>query len=158
MSKLTLGLLALTFLIWVPSAIQQQLHIAGLYPFPTAKILGATPYAVQIALEHINSNQAILPNYNLTVKFRDSGCSNIVAVRNLFEFIRESDQKYLVLLGAACSVATGPVAELAIAENLATISYASTSPSLTNNERFPELLLGTPSDINTVSGQLLATK
>ena len=155
MPNLSVQLLVLTCLIWVPNTIQQQLHIAGLYPYPSAGIFGAIPDAVQLALEHINSDPTILSGYNLTVKFRDSGCSNIVAVKNLFEFIREPDQKYVVVLGATCSVATAPVAELAIAENLPTISYASTSPSLTNNERFPELLLGTPSDINTVSGQLL---
>ena len=156
MPKLILQLLVLSFLIWVSNSIQQgQLHIAGLYPYPTAQKLGVTPDAVELALKHINADPTILPSYNLTVKFRDSGCVNTVAVKNLFEFIREPDKKYLVVLGATCSVATAAVAELAIAENIPTISYASTSPSLTNNERFPELLLGTPSDINTVSGQLL---
>ena len=155
MPNLTAQFLVLTFLIWFPNTLQQQLHIAGLYPYPSAKKLGATPDAVQLALEHINSDPTILSSYDLTVKFRDSGCSNVVAVKSLFKFIREPDQKYLVVLGAACSVATALVAELAIAENLPTISYASTSTSLTNNERFPELLLGTPSDINTVFGQLL---
>ena len=35
------------------------------------------------------------------------------------------------------------------------ISWASTSPSLTNTKLYPQLLLGTPSDINTVAGQLI---
>ncbi|KAI6661636.1 gamma-aminobutyric acid type B receptor [Oopsacas minuta] len=150
-----LKILLVVLLVSVRYTNQENLNIAALYPYPTRMLSGAAPAAAQLALDHINSNLSILTNYNLTVKFRDSGCSNIVAVRSLFEFIREPDQSYLVVLGAWCSVATDVVAELAIAYNLPVISWASTSPSLTNDARYPELLLGTPSDTNTVSGQLL---
>ena len=137
---------------------QQVLNIAGLYAYPTAGYSGTVPAAVELALSHINANQTILRNYTLDITFRDSGCSNIIAVRSLFDFITEPDTKYVGVLGAFCSLATDVVAEMAIAYNLSVISYASTSPSLTNEMRYPELLLGTPSDINTVTGQLLVIK
>lgn len=147
------------FALWVCLTSQQQvLNIAGLYAYPTAGYSGTVPAAVQLALNHINANQTILRDYTLNITFRDSGCSNIIAVRSLFDFIIEPETKYVGVLGAFCSLATDVIAEMAIAYNLSVISYASTSPSLTNDVRYPELLLGTPSDINTVTGQLLIIK
>ena len=132
---------------------QNVINIAGLYPYPSANFSGATPYAVKLALDHINANSTILQDYYLNITFRDSGCEEKIAVRSLFEFIHVP--KYTMVLGAWCSKATDVVAELSLAYDVPVISWASTSPSLTNSKLYPQLLLGTPSDINTVAGQLI---
>ncbi|KAI6661637.1 gamma-aminobutyric acid type B receptor subunit 1 [Oopsacas minuta] len=155
MGNIKFAFVLIALLVSTERTDQQVLNIAAVYPYPSTGFSGATPAAVKLALNHINSNPTILPNYSLTVKFRDSGCKEKIAVRSLFKFISEPNENYLVVLGAWCSKATDVVAELALAYDKPVISWASTSPSFTNSELYPELLLGTPSDINTVSGQLV---
>eukprot|EP00800_Vazella_pourtalesii_P011502 TRINITY_DN2767_c0_g1_i1.p1 TRINITY_DN2767_c0_g1~~TRINITY_DN2767_c0_g1_i1.p1 ORF type:complete len:796 (-),score=129.49 TRINITY_DN2767_c0_g1_i1:88-2475(-) len=149
----TLTTLLISLLITNALTDQNVINIAGLYPFPSTNFSGATPYAVQLALDHINSNSTILQNYHLNITFGDSGCEEKIAVRSLFEFIHTP--KYTVVFGAWCSKATDVVAELALAYDIPVVSWASTSPSFTNSKLYPQLLLGTPSDINTVAGQLI---
>ena len=74
-------------------------------------------------------------------------------MKSLFEFIHVP--KFTFVFGAWCSKATDVVAELALAYDVPVVSWASTSPSFTNTKLYPQLLLGTPSDINTVAGQLI---
>ena len=155
MGKVLHAISILVLLGFVSLTNGEDLEIAVLNPYESAMLSGSAPYAIELALKHINSNSIILANNNLTITVRDSGCSNVIAVKSLFEFIREPNKNYLVILGAACSLATALVAELAIEYNLPVISWASSSPALTNSLRYPELILGTPSDINTVSGQVL---
>ena len=151
-----MGIVILTILLICITnslAFQKTINIVGLYPYPSANFSGATPYAVQLALDHINSNSTILQDYYLNITFGDSGCEEKIAVRSLFEFIHVP--KYTMVLGSWCSKATDAIAELSLAYDIPVISWASTSPSLTNTKLYPQLLLDTPSDINTVAGQLI---
>ena len=143
-------------LLFVSTFQTSVVNIACLNAFEsTGAELEASRDAIELALLHINSDSGVLPNYTLKVSYRNSGCNPLVGLSGLFEFLKESDQNYQAILGPACSSVTGPVAELAAFYNFSAVTFASTSPSLTNNDRYPLLLLGTPSDINTVSGQLL---
>ena len=74
-------------------------------------------------------------------------------MKSLFEFIHVPE--FTIVFGAWCSKATDVIAELALAYDIPVVSWASTSPSFTNSKLYPQLLLGTPSDINTVAGQLI---
>ena len=145
-------------LLFASTFQKSVVDIACLYPSDSTGLESeAAIDAIELAVQHINDDPDVLPDYTLKVTYRNSGCDNLIGLASFFEFLQEhvSGVNYQAILGALCSVVTGPVAEFGELYNISTVSYGSTSPTLTNTERYPLLLLGTPSDINTVSGQLL---
>ncbi|XP_065899508.1 gamma-aminobutyric acid type B receptor subunit 2-like isoform X2 [Dysidea avara] len=107
--------------------------------------------ALDLAIDTINKNSSFL--YNFTYLRNDSMCQAAPTLRSLIDQIfLPSTENQIMLIGPDCSIATEPVAELAPNWNLMQISAASTSPLLSDSEKFPLFLRTVSSDSEAVIG------
>ncbi|XP_070531823.1 gamma-aminobutyric acid type B receptor subunit 1-like isoform X2 [Ptychodera flava] len=121
------------------------LHIGGIFPMEGAWAggQGCLP-AVEMAFEDVNERRDLLPGYNLTLDMRDSECKPGLGTNALYQLLYNEPKKIL-LLGAGCSTVSTRVAEAARMWNLIVLSYGSSSPALSNRERFPTFFRTHPS-------------
>ncbi|XP_031551281.1 gamma-aminobutyric acid type B receptor subunit 2-like [Actinia tenebrosa] len=106
----------------------------------------ATNIAVDMAVEQINRRADVLVGYRLNVDAMDTKCEPGVALRGLYEHVHTKPAK-LMLLGAALSFITQPIADAAKYWNLVQVSYGSTSPSLRNRTLYPRFFRTISSDL-----------
>ncbi|KAM7428279.1 hypothetical protein ABFA07_020719 [Porites harrisoni] len=93
-------------------------------------------HAFEMALDHVNSDPNVLTNYKLKYVWRDSKCESGVAIRAMLDLINTPPHK-IVFLGPGCSIATKPIAEAASYWQAVQIGYSTSSPSLSNKEKYP---------------------
>ncbi|XP_070551242.1 gamma-aminobutyric acid type B receptor subunit 2-like isoform X2 [Ptychodera flava] len=131
---------------WVSvESSKTNITIGALFPMGgTWDAPGILP-GVEMALEHINANDDILPDYTLQMEWKNSECDAGVGMKSFFELLYEEPVK-IMLLGAACSVVSQPVAATAQHWNLVQISYASASDALSNKERYTYFFRTYPPD------------
>ncbi|XP_077986305.1 gamma-aminobutyric acid type B receptor subunit 1-like isoform X2 [Glandiceps talaboti] len=123
----------------------KPLHIGGIFPMEGAWAggQGCLP-AVKMALDDVNERSDLLPGYNLTLHAHDSECKPGLGTNALYKLLYNEPKKIL-LLGAGCSTVSTRVAEAARMWNLIVLSYGSSSPALSNRERFPTFFRTHPS-------------
>ncbi|CAK5081089.1 unnamed protein product [Meloidogyne enterolobii] len=122
----------------------KELHIGAFFPMESGS--GGWPggqLSVQMALEDVNLDLGLLPNYALRLHHNNSKCSPGLAARQLFELLYNDPTKLILLAG--CSPVTTMIAESAHVWNLLVLSYGASSPALSNRERFPTLFRTHPS-------------
>lgn len=105
--------------------------------------------AVNMAVEMVNNDSAILPGYTLARLIKDSRCEAGTSVR---AFIDQIFQDQIMIVGSDCSVSSEPIAELAPFWNLVQFSPLSTSPRLSARDTFGTFLRLVPSDVAVVAG------
>uniref|UniRef100_A0A1X7VH94 G-protein coupled receptors family 3 profile domain-containing protein n=1 Tax=Amphimedon queenslandica TaxID=400682 RepID=A0A1X7VH94_AMPQE len=108
--------------------------------------------AVDLALELINNNTSILSGYELSYNdtIYDAQCSHRQGRDQFFSMISKRPPDFIALLGAGCSAATLPVAELAHYWNFPIVSYSSAAPMLSDVSLYPSFFRTYPSDGNFV--------
>ncbi|XP_064393896.1 gamma-aminobutyric acid type B receptor subunit 2-like [Halichondria panicea] len=112
------------------------------FSFITALTGGSTSSGgipiIDFALEQINNDSRLLPDYNLKyTQVLDSKCKSISALESFLQhFDSETEPTYITSMCCGCSSATIPVAEISHHWNVPHISFASSSPTLNNRERF----------------------
>ncbi|XP_041355043.1 gamma-aminobutyric acid type B receptor subunit 1-like [Gigantopelta aegis] len=115
----------------------KNLHILGLFPFRGAFDAGhGIRPAVELAIEYVNKNSKVLPGYQLNLVVNDTECNSGKVVEILTERFC-STTTLITILGAGCSVVTEVVAETAYLWNLISISYSSSSTTLSDQKQFP---------------------
>ena len=101
----------------------QPLHLLVLAPFPPrgvhyseSEYYAAGPYlvpAVNLAVEHINANESILPGYTLTYVVKNSGCTDgSAALVSYASYVFHSGIPVAGIVGPACSDAAEAIAPL----------------------------------------------
>ena len=133
---------------------KKDLYIAGIYPANGSWSAPDIPTSIRLALEHINANDEVLPDYNLKIELENSQCKNTIGLTKLFHFIKNTNRTYVSLFGDGCSVVTGAVAEISHMYGLVAVAFASTSPSLGNTDRYPTLIRSRPSESSTSPAKL----
>ncbi|XP_077991244.1 gamma-aminobutyric acid type B receptor subunit 1-like [Glandiceps talaboti] len=113
------------------------LNIVGFFPGKTSVINmeGVLP-ACQMALDHINERDDILPGYFLNLDYGNTQCNPGYGTKVLFEFIN-SNTSYIMVLGAGCSGVAQPVSMASNLWNLVQMSYGASNPALSNRNRYP---------------------
>ncbi|XP_052793022.1 gamma-aminobutyric acid type B receptor subunit 1-like [Mya arenaria] len=113
---------------------------------------------LKMAIEDVNARPGILDGYKLTYEYIDSMCSKGPASYRTFRTIHEKPP-YVMLLGDACSTSSESTAEVSHFYNLTQLSYGSTSPVLSDRERFPKFFRLSPPDttINPTRIDLMRT-
>ncbi|NIG59595.1 gamma-aminobutyric acid type B receptor subunit 1 [Pontoporia blainvillei] len=96
-----------------------------------------------MALEDVNSRRDILPDYELKLIHHDSKCDPGQATKYLYELLYNDPIKIILMPG--CSSVSTLVAEAARMWNLIVLSYGSSSPALSNRQRFPTFFRTHPS-------------
>uniref|UniRef100_A0A8C5WPD1 Gamma-aminobutyric acid type B receptor subunit 1 n=1 Tax=Laticauda laticaudata TaxID=8630 RepID=A0A8C5WPD1_LATLA len=123
---------------------KKRLHIGALFPMTGGWPGGqACLPSAQMALEDVNSRRDILPDYELRLDHRDSECEPGVATKFLYELLYNDPIKIILMPG--CSSVSTLVAEAARMWNLIVLSYGSSSPALSNRQRFPTFFRTHPS-------------
>ena len=144
--------------IWIAiqaelGASEKDLYILGLYPETGGWSLPLGPLTSTMALDHINSREDLLPGYKLNVEWRNSDCSDKVALESFINSLT-SNRTYLGVFGPGCSVAAVSIANISPAYGLITFSYAAASPSLEDEVRYKYFIRGLASDTSIAVGRI----
>ncbi|XP_036948326.1 gamma-aminobutyric acid type B receptor subunit 1 isoform X7 [Acanthopagrus latus] len=99
--------------------------------------------AAQMALNLVNKRSDILPDYELELIHYDSMCDPGEATKLLYDLLYTEPIKIVLMPG--CSSVSTLVAEAARMWNLIVLSYGSSSPALSNRQRFPTFFRTHPS-------------
>lgn len=122
------------------------INIGGIFPMTGSKgWLGGQaclPSAL-MALEDVNARKDLLSGYTLNMVWNDSKCEPGLGARVMYDLLYRPPQK-LMLLGG-CSTVCTTVAEAAKMWNLIVLSYGSSSPALSDRDRFPTFFRTHPS-------------
>ncbi|KAI6656890.1 GABA-B receptor R2 [Oopsacas minuta] len=150
--------LILLSIIWLVLQIgkgqgQKDLVILGLYPERGGWSLPLAPLSSTLALNDINSRPDLLSGYNFRVDWKNSDCSNKVALESFINSLI-SNETYLGVFGPGCSIAAVAIANISPAYGLITFTYAAASPSLEDKERYPYFIRGSLSDTNIAIGRI----
>ncbi|ELW47086.1 Gamma-aminobutyric acid type B receptor subunit 1 [Tupaia chinensis] len=123
---------------------RRAVYIGALFPMSGGWPGGqACQPAVEMALEDVNSRRDILPDYELKLIHHDSKCDPGQATKYLYELLYNDPIKIILMPG--CSSVSTLVAEAARMWNLIVLSYGSSSPALSNRQRFPTFFRTHPS-------------
>uniref|UniRef100_A0A8C1JH14 Gamma-aminobutyric acid (GABA) B receptor, 1b n=1 Tax=Cyprinus carpio TaxID=7962 RepID=A0A8C1JH14_CYPCA len=121
-----------------------QLYIGALFPMSGGWPGGqACLPAAQMALDLVNKRTDILPDYELELIYYDSMCDPGEATKLLYDLLYTEPIKIVLMPG--CSSVSTLVAEAARMWNLIVLSYGSSSPALSNRQRFPTFFRTHPS-------------
>ncbi|KAK7094949.1 hypothetical protein V1264_006423 [Littorina saxatilis] len=120
------------------------LTLGGIFPMSGSWAGGvACKPAINMALDMVNNQTDILPQYRLTMKSNDSECMPGLGTKVLYQLLYERPTKIMVLTG--CSSVSTFVAQAANMWNLIVLAYGASSPALSNRERFPMFFRTHPS-------------
>uniref|UniRef100_A0A8C9YFY8 Gamma-aminobutyric acid type B receptor subunit 1 n=1 Tax=Sander lucioperca TaxID=283035 RepID=A0A8C9YFY8_SANLU len=123
---------------------KKKLYIGALFPMSGGWPGGqACLPAAQMALDLVNKRADILPEYQLELIHYDSMCDPGEATKLLYDLLYTEPIKVVLMPG--CSSVSTLVAEAARMWNLIVLSYGSSSPALSNRQRFPTFFRTHPS-------------
>uniref|UniRef100_A0A8C9RWT2 Gamma-aminobutyric acid type B receptor subunit 1 n=1 Tax=Scleropages formosus TaxID=113540 RepID=A0A8C9RWT2_SCLFO len=122
----------------------EKLYIGALFPMSGGWPGGqACLPSAQMALDLVNKRTDILPDYELELIYYDSMCDPGEATKLLYDLLYTEPIKIVLMPG--CSSVSTLVAEAARMWNLIVLSYGSSSPALSNRQRFPTFFRTHPS-------------
>ncbi|XP_074654114.1 gamma-aminobutyric acid type B receptor subunit 1-like [Tubulanus polymorphus] len=124
---------------------EKTLYVGGIFPMTGswAGGQGCLPSAL-LALDDINNQTDILPEYRLEMVYNDSQCSAGLGTKVMYELVYKKPSK-IMFLGPGCSLVSTFVAQAAKMWNLIVLSYGSSSPALSDRFRFPTFFRTHPS-------------
>ncbi|XP_049606435.1 LOW QUALITY PROTEIN: gamma-aminobutyric acid type B receptor subunit 1 [Syngnathus scovelli] len=123
---------------------KKKLYIGALFPMSGGWPGGqACLPAAKMALALVNQRADILPDYELELIHYDSMCDPGEATKLLYDLLYTEPIKIVLMPG--CSSVSTLVAEAARMWNLIVLSYGSSSPALSNRQRFPTFFRTHPS-------------
>ncbi|XP_072029935.1 gamma-aminobutyric acid type B receptor subunit 1-like [Amphiura filiformis] len=122
------------------------IYLLGLYPM-SGNWPGGQAYlpASQLAIQHINANTSVLPDYELVLLDRDTQCHTGRGMNAMYEELYNMSTTKLMIYGAGCAVVTDATAQASHLWNLIQISHSSASPKLSDRTLFPRLFRMFPS-------------
>nr|XP_040043793.1 gamma-aminobutyric acid type B receptor subunit 1 isoform X3 [Gasterosteus aculeatus aculeatus] len=136
--------LTLTVLLSCPALGKKKLYIGALFPMSGGWPGGqACLPAARMALDVVNKRTDILPDYELELIYYDSMCDPGEATKLLYDLLYTEPIKIVLMPG--CSSVSTLVAEASRMWNLIVLSYGSSSPALSNRQRFPTFFRTHPS-------------
>uniref|UniRef100_A0A672LKY7 Gamma-aminobutyric acid type B receptor subunit 1-like n=1 Tax=Sinocyclocheilus grahami TaxID=75366 RepID=A0A672LKY7_SINGR len=143
-SYFVLATLTILFSWSCPVLGKKKLYIGALFPMSGGWPGGqACLPAAQMALDLVNKRTDILPDYELELIYYDSMCDPGEATKLLYDLLYTEPIKIVLMPG--CSSVSTLVAEAARMWNLIVLSYGSSSPALSNRQRFPTFFRTHPS-------------
>ena len=117
------------------------IKIAGLYPRDGNWIAPQMKNIGEFAKDLINNSTVILPDYQLSIDWKNSQCASETAVGNIIDFVEDENVIYHFVFGPACSISAELVGEIIPHYNLNMLAYSATSPELASSA-YPNTYLG----------------
>jgi len=105
--------------------------------------------AMLFAIDSVNANETLLPNITLGFDIRDSCYNETIGLDEAIDMTngsREASVPTIGIVGAASSRVSIPVADLGSMHQILQVSFASTSPLLSNRVRYPFFYRTVPPD------------
>ncbi|KAM9353573.1 gamma-aminobutyric acid type B receptor subunit 2-like [Symphorus nematophorus] len=155
-------LLPLCWLAVGPVLAQLRHPLPVLWMMPVSSEVGrenltaAVVPAVRLALQDLQRQPPPLGNYEIQLQLLDSQCDPAKSLKALFDAMW-AGPKYLLLFGGVCPSVTALIARSLPALNLVQVSFAASSPSLSNRKWYGNLFSTVPSDraLNQATVKLL---
>ncbi|CAL9706099.1 unnamed protein product [Knipowitschia caucasica] len=123
---------------------KKKLYIGALFPMSGGWPGGqACLPSAQYAMDLVNNRTDILPDYELELIHYNSMCDPGEATKLLYDLLYTEPIKMVLMPG--CSGVSTIVGEAARMWNLIVLSYGSSSPALSNRQRFPTFFRTHPS-------------
>ena len=125
----------------IPVISINVIKIAGLYSnggdwvAPQIKDMG------DFAKDLINNSTNILPDYQLSIEWKNSQCNSAKSVEKIIDFVENQTVIYHFVFGPACSISAEPVGEIIPNYYLNMLAYSAASPGLTSYV-YPNTFLG----------------
>ncbi|ESO83683.1 hypothetical protein LOTGIDRAFT_133032 [Lottia gigantea] len=125
-----------------------DLYILGLFPFDGIAWRGGYGMltSAEIAIEHVNKHDYILPGYRLNLIYNNTMCDPGQGIKVMYDNLYSPPTK-LLIIGAGCSPVSEATAQASHLWNLVQMSYVSLSPSLSDKLRFPFFFRTTAPDV-----------
>ncbi|XP_045901499.1 gamma-aminobutyric acid type B receptor subunit 2-like isoform X2 [Micropterus dolomieu] len=119
-------------------------------------LTAAVAPAVRLALQDLKRQPPPLGNYEVQLQLLDSQCDPAKSLKALFDAMWAGPE-YLLVFGGVCPPVTALVARSLPAFNLVQVSFAASSPSLSNRKWYRNLFSTVPSDraLNQATVKLL---
>ena len=90
--------------------------------------------AAPIAIDKINSDPTILPDYHIGFEWKDCGCNKVMSAGGTVEFIKKS---YSAIIGPYCSDGCTPSGLIAGFYKVPMITYSCSTPDLSVKKDYP---------------------
>lgn len=125
---------------WFPKNIstRKKIYLGGL--FPLSGPFWTQPGLVQsaeVAVDWVNADRNVLPNYELCLLVSDSQCRTNVAMRAFIAFATNSSIPIAGILGPGCSDEAEPIAAVSKHFNMIIVSYSAEAAALNNRQKYP---------------------
>ncbi|XP_023163945.2 receptor-type guanylate cyclase gcy-5-like isoform X2 [Drosophila hydei] len=125
-----------TYSRWVLPRTVKTLSIGGIFPIYITdwgheNIIEASQRAVDV----INENKTVLPNYNLEILIKDGQCKSDMVLKSFIHYFNKPNM--LGVLGPACSETVEPIAGISKHLNMMIISYSAEGNSFVDREAYP---------------------
>lgn len=134
-----MAILKFLLVFWMSSCAQGVRPIFVSYMASMDDFSGAK-LAVQLALEHINSNPKVLPDYTINVtEHVQTQCDSATSLKDFVISTRQENQTTIASLCCGCAEATSIVAQVSSLWNVVQISYTF-SPDSTSDTNPPKRL------------------
>ncbi|XP_017770672.1 PREDICTED: gamma-aminobutyric acid type B receptor subunit 2 isoform X2 [Nicrophorus vespilloides] len=116
-----------------------DLHVLGLFEMTTKHGIRdegfAEVFAAQMAVDHINRKN-LLSGHRIKLLINDTQCDPGAGIDRFFHALY-SKKIIIMLLGSGCSNVTESLANIVPYWNILQVSFGSTSPSLSDRNKFP---------------------
>lgn len=90
--------------------------------------------AAPIAIDKINADRTILPDYTINYEWKDCGCDKVMSAGGTVEFIKRN---YAAIIGPYCSDGCKPSGLIAGYYNVPMITYSCSTPDLSVKKDYP---------------------
>lgn len=90
--------------------------------------------AAPIAIDQINADRTILPDYHIDFTWKDCGCDKVMSAGGTVEFIKSN---YSVIIGPYCSDGCKPSGLIAGYYKVPMLTYSCSTPDLSDKTDYP---------------------
>ena len=120
--------LILTVLVFSlsPTVCKKNIYVAGLLPLHPLLIRSIS--LAELAVEEINANPAILPDYDIVIEWKDSNCDTAVAFNSFTQFMQQDNVTYVSLFGLPCLAPTSAIADILSVYNTMLLTFSTYTP------------------------------
>ncbi|KAG8222593.1 hypothetical protein J437_LFUL002585 [Ladona fulva] len=126
---------------WIPHSDKQKipLYIGGVFPMSGTKYTQrGVVIAATMATEAINNNDTVLRDYSLKLHVYDDQCKSDMVMKSFIEYIRLDDfNRFVGILGPACSDTVEPLAGVSRHFKTVVISYSAEGSSFSDRKKYP---------------------
>ncbi|XP_076594358.1 gamma-aminobutyric acid type B receptor subunit 2-like [Chaetodon auriga] len=143
-----------------PAQVRHPLPVLWMMPVSSGpgreNLTAAVAPAVRLALQDLQRQPPPLGNYEVQLQLLDSQCDPAKSLKALFDAMW-AGPKYLLVFGGVCPSVTALIGRSLPALHLVQVSFAASSPSLSNRKWYGNLFSTVPSDraLNQATVKLL---